>query len=250
MAIRTDLVQIEGIYQMLFIDIQEIENNVFSFDNKIKTITNSNGHSIPRLQDCIRHFRNAKNMVRGFLKPRDNKYIDDNFINKMDEDIGRIDENVNKLERDLLEKLDTLHFTHRSEVRNVKMGILRNFLIEAMEFLVIKPLVIASNRWSGYPEITHTDIKEEGKEINNPPKDIYLFNLFLFQEVFHASQSVGGFTRQEIKSFPRNIRIYNPNPGTELISQTSNEQKKEEVSQPIKDDLFADLGEEIEDDLF
>ena len=243
MAIRTELVEVEEIFSKIEIDILNIGNEAFSFDNKIKSINSSNTKAIQRLQDCILHFRNARNKLRSFLKVNENKYIDPNLLNKMDEDIGRLDEDIDKKEKAILEKVDTLDFYEKSEKRNIKLNPLKNRLSESMESLVIAAISLSAKKWNSYDENNGIKIfDEEGKEKEKAKKDIHLYKFFLFQEMQPAAQSVGGFTRQEMKSFPKNITLHNPNP---IHNMDESEQKQESEK---KDKLEKD--KEIESFLF
>lgn len=242
MAIRTEIIRIEEDFEDLKIAILDIENEIFAFDSKIKTIELSNNEAIPRLQDCILHYRNVRNKLRGFLKPEDNKYIDSDTLNKMDEDIGRLDDDINKKEKQIIDKLSLLDFQKKSESRNIKINPLKNLLIEAMEIQIINSLVKSTEKWRNYKE-KEIEVIEEGETKKvKILKDIHLFNYYLFQEMYIASQSIGGFTRQEIKSFPKNITLYNKNP-TEHKKDTNEDTSKETEHKDFDEDMYDGVEE-------
>jgi len=244
MAIRLELVESENIFDKIGIDIFDIENEVFRFDNKINSIDSTSEAGVI-LQECILHFRNAKNKLRNFLKVSENKYIDPDLLNKMDEDIGRLDNNIDLKEKAVIEKKDYI-----GERTNIKINPLKNILIEAMESLVINAMFVSAKRWESYSEENGIKIKEvKGEKEFVIRKDKYLYQFFLFQEMQPASQSVGAITRQELKSFPKNVTLHNPSPKSES-DKKSEEEDGEESDEGTEELLFDEDDEEEKDEFF
>lgn len=264
MAMRTDIIQIEKIAKQVPLDIWDIEMEIFGYDNKIKKVDSFDIKSIKLLQECILHFRKAKSILRSFLKPEDNSYIKHDLVSELDENIGRIDENITKLEKELIEKADTMSYLDKKHAGNIKTIRLRNMLEEAMELLVIRSLITSLKSWVNYEEKkedvdefveenfitekkgTKTEIKKEVKTKPKKikvPKDKDKFNYLLLQEMYPSAQSVGGFTRQEIKSFPKKM-FFNP-PVNRQPSTPDTQEETEKEENPFQDIFEGDEDELI-----
>lgn len=218
MAIRSDLVVIEDLCPL---DINNIIIEASSFDNKIKMERKDIARTLIRLQECLLHFRKAKNIVRGLFKPEINKYIDIDTLNILDENLGRVDQNLEQAQKQAMEKYNSEIFLYGQEIVNIKMNPFKNLLIEAMESIVISPIINSSRKYTF----------SKGEELPNEeitPKDEYLYVYYLFQEVYPASQSVGALTRQEFRTFPKNFTIANNNPISNLPLKHSEEILEEE----------------------
>lgn len=232
MVIIPSVVEIENICP---VDIFDIESEIFGFDNKIKSLHN---HSLKRkvllLQECVLHYRKAKNILKNLIKPENNKYIDTQLYNMMDENLGRVDLAIDELQN-VINSLDL-----KDRKFDVKLKQFEILLIETMESIAIQPLIISSQKY------------KEPQNYNNPhnkqiKKDIFLFTYYLFQEMYPASQSVGGITRQKIQSFPKNIKLFNPNPSSTFYKKEDKEEKSF-IDNIIDNDL---IDKEVKgDDLF
>ena len=257
MVFKQELIQIEKICPQ---DIWDIEVEIAHFKNKINTSNLLIYESLNRLQDCVLHYRKAKNMLRNFIKPENNKYIDENKIREMDENLNRIDLNLDKLENETIQKIGSIEQLEKKPILDIRIKRLQNLLEEAMDSLIINSLINSALRFKDIQdtkaikkEIIEKKIKKGDKEFVEKEerlkeidisKDIFLYNLFLFQEIYPSSFSVGGFVRQEIKSFPKNIVLHNPNPNQfstkESENQESKDKKEEEIESILKEEELPD----------
>lgn len=237
MAINSDLITIEDACP---IEISKIIIETSSFDNKIK-IEKDISRTLIKLQECLLHFRKAKNMIRSFFKPEINKYIEVDTLNILDENLGRVDQNLEQAQKQSMEKYNSELLWPGHEKENIKMNPFKNLLIEAMESIVINPIISSTKKYIFSDEETLTN----GQQIE---KDEYLYVYYLFQEVYPASQSVGALTRQEFKTFPKNFTIANNNPigNLPIKSREGLEEQEDFISEIPKDLADYDSEEEIQ----
>ncbi len=263
MVISTELVQIENIEinskQKIRDLIFEIEIEIGKFYNKINTKKLDPGEVILRFQECVLHYRKAKNILRNFLKPEENPYISVYYLGILDENLGRVDKTLDDLQDKIITNIGVKEKLERSISVDSKIERLRNMLEESMDSIVVKPLINSANKYNlsdgeiGFEVEQEEEEKLEGtgkkkkriiivkeKIIQKTAieKDLNLFNYYLFKEVYHSSQSVGSFTRQEFKSFPKNIKLINPesddseNKSLNKINKKGGEESTEEFEIP------------------
>ncbi len=237
MALKPEIINLE---KDAPINIWELEEQIISFDNKIMAKNRHSAITARKLQDCILHFRTARNIMRSYIDPMTNdKIINEQDLKLMDDNIGRIDKNLDALSKEAVTKLGNTEFLKVDEVLNIKIQSFRIFLIEAMETIVERALIKAVNNF---------------KQLDDDKKNEKNFYLLIYREMFLASQSVGGSTRQEMASFPRGLaphRGSSSNKNTTPSSEDSEdeEEEPEEVEETLfPEDSFKD--DEIEEEAY
>lgn len=228
MAIRQDLI---GIEDYCPVEIYKIASNGYRFDNLVNIPNNHYQIEklIKRLSDALLLFRLCKADLRNLFKPEINKYIDSDTLNILDENLGRVDQELQKSQKELISLYNDIDFMKKKVHRvNIKLNPFRNLLVESMETIIVNPIINSTRKYM----FSKGEKLESGDLVE---KDEYLFIYYLFQEVFPASQSVGGLTRQEFKTFPKNFTIQNQQPNLGLPTKEENETEYLEEPQEFDD---------------
>ncbi len=173
-------------------------NDIISLNQKIESKINL----LPVIKDlgiAKLFFSKSKNMLSGMFKSEGNAYIEkaEKQHNFMVNDLGRV-------EKALEEKLNKLVVIERDISLGTGISFIEiieyyNFLMESMESLVIKPILVTFRRFKKLRSkiladtTNNYDLKETREK---------LFIYWLFLEVYHASMYVGGITRD---TTPKNV---------------------------------------------
>ena len=177
------------------------------------------------------------------IEPENNEYIKNHIESyvHMNENLGRYDKLFfDKFEEEItmLERSRVIIDPSTEGVGYLKIKAFSNHLHNVMEQLVYYPLKSATERYIIMPE----DYDQNGTHVKII-KDLKLFEYLIFIYIFHASESLGIWTKEDRKtSFTQDI---NPPeiPGNIKTQEVSEEEKRRQV-----EDFFKNPFSEAENE--
>ncbi len=142
----------------------------------------------------------ARTLVKNLLMPEQNEYIKENINSYylMIENLSRADKRMDESQTHLIDQQENARVTNTDVRMSSKVTSYERILKEYLEHLVYFPLKNAwlkFNRFNGKKEI-----ELEGKKVEvNVIKDEKLFLYFVFLELYHSSESLGGLAREQVR---------------------------------------------------
>jgi len=172
------------------IDIESVRVNCFKFENDILIRSKEvvpNNSTISKIMQSRMSLDNALVEIKSLILPERNEYVaqyKDQYIHMIDNlnrYLKRIDTFLEEMDRrSSIEKMPATTFGLRNVI---------NFLIEGMNSLIILPLVQSIKMY-----------KSEELNLENGTtaiKDAKLFSYFIFLNLYHSSELLGGIAREQ-----------------------------------------------------
>ena len=171
----------------------------------------------------------ARTLVKNLLMPEQNDYIRENLnaYYLMIENLSRADKRMDESQKELISYVENANLIKEDIGKNSKVSSYENILEEYLHHLVYYPI---KNAWIKFNKFNGRSEEEvDGKKMEvNIIKDESLFLYFVFLELYHSSESLGGIAREQTKrtgksQTPMVIENNHPpdvpeNPATEKLS--------------------------------
>lgn len=200
MAIPFDLIEIEKAP----INLWDIEMNIRDFYRLMNITRTSNEEMRDRILLAREKLDIARILLSNLISPEDNEYVArcKRAYEWMLDDLGRIDKNINEIEKDIMEKHEQISRVGLKIPNSVQLKVYRTLLNKCMLHLVYYPIK------NGYERFCKP-IKKDGVFI---VRDESLFIYNLFRELHLSASSLGSLASQDIKANPRNFGVVTQRP--------------------------------------
>lgn len=245
------------------IDLEEAPINFWEIEMKIRefcTLLNYDedleGAEIRmRVIEASACLNSARTLVKNLLMPEENEYIKEHLTSYylMIENLSRADKRMDDAQKILIDYVENANLIRTEFSKNSKITSYERILKEFLDHLVYYPIKNAwakFKKFNGKKEIEIGSKKVEAKII----KDEKLFLYFVFLELYHSSESLGGFARDQTRPFTSGKKA-SQTPGIKETAPpdiTENVKTEDPISIPEElveeDTTLEESMEEIEDE--
>ena len=196
-SIPIDLVDLEQIP----VDFWEIEMKIRDFYQLLDYNQNLESFEIRmRVIRAASILNSARTLVKNLLMPEENEYIKEQIraYYLMIENLSRADKRMDESQKNLIDQLENARITKTDVAKSAKVSAYERILQEYMEHLVYFTI---KNAWRKFKKFNgKKEIEIEGKKVElKILKDERLFCYFVFLELYHSSESLGGLAREQTK---------------------------------------------------
>lgn len=201
--------------------------------------------TVELLFNAKRYLDNARMIIKQMIEPEHNSHVMP-YIKAyayMSENLGRMDKRIDEAESAML-KLNYSSYLSKPKISmndprqeipigaTLAINLFKREIETAMTQLVINPFIMA------YRKFMESDIERDGKKII---KDYHLFGYFIFWYLYHASLTLGIWTRE-----PKSKVSESPNTPPEIPENAKWAEKEQETdhinSQALDDKLNSMFG--------
>lgn len=229
------------------VHLNELLRNVFKFYRAIDIKKVDTLIMIPRILEAKGLVESCRMMVRSLIEPENgNAYIKkyaDSF-NRMNENLGRYDKLVfDKFEDELttLEQSRTIgEYNSNADIGYLKIKAFSNHLHNAIEQLVYYPLLSATER---YIKMSEEQVKD-GLKIKII-KDMALFEYLIFLYLYHASETLGIWTKEDRKTTTTLDVTPDNMPVNVKTRELSDEERIKQAEEFFKNPLLEEENEQV-----
>ncbi len=224
--IPTDLVDLEQIP----VDFWDIEIRVRDFYRLLDYKKNLSGPEVRiRVIKASSSLNSARTLVKNLLMPEENDYIKEQIKSYylMIENLSRADKRLDESQKNLIDQLENARIVQKDVSRSAKVTSYERILQEFIEHLVYFPIKNAWRKFRKFKEEVEKEI--DGKKVKvKVIKNEKLFCYFVFLELYHSSESLGGLAREQTKfgkasgKPSQSPMVDNAPPGTPTNAETEN----------------------------
>ena len=201
------------------VDIWDIEKSIREFYRLMDYYEDDNSEEIrDRLIKATTILTLSRILLKNLILPEDNNYIKDELTSYkwMIDNLNRVDKRLDDCHKSLAE-LENAKLYGVNIQRSSRIASYERVLYEIMNHLVYFPLKKAFLRYIRFNG--ELEIEENGEKIiKKIKKNEKLYLYFVFCELYHSSEALGGIAREEMKYVPsKGFGVTNTSPSTQTI---------------------------------
>jgi len=197
-AIPIDLIDLEQIP----VDFWEIEMKIREFYTILSYDEYELDASEIRMKviNASSVLNSARTLVKNLLMPEENSYIKENIKSYylMIENLSRADKRMDESQKSLIDQMENARIVQTDVTHSSKVTSYERILKEFMDHLVYYPIKNAWKKFKYFKAEREQEINGEKVKVKIL-KDEKLFLYFVFLELYHSSESLGGIAREQTK---------------------------------------------------
>lgn len=233
-----------------WIDLEECPTDIWDIEMKVRQfyITLESYDDIEEkktiLIKCLGILNSARTLLKNLLMPEDNDYLEKQDIayKWMVDNLNRADKRIAENQKTMIDQVENARLLNTNLGKSSKIDAFETILIEYLEHLVYYPIKKAYMKFLNFHE------EKDGQKIK---KDEKLFLYFVFLELYHASEVLGGIAREELRTSPKGHGVSNLTPSTHIpVKIPSNVETEEIIEDENEDEDETDSDVTFDEDFF